>query len=147
MKINHSLFTRRVFLNGLLGGWLAGLASAFISPFLKYVFPPVQEPDKVTLPLADVQGLPADTFKAFAWGNKPALVKKMADGSFFALIAVCTHLDCNVTYVPAQKRFYWACHGGWYDENGRNIAGPPPAPLRRLAAAAEGDTLVIRKQG
>ena len=42
---------------------------------------------------------------------------------------VCTHMECNVAYRPEEKKFYCACHKGWFDETGKNIAGPPPKPL------------------
>lgn len=146
MKLPYSLFPRRAFLNGLVGGGLAALGAAFVGPLLKFVIPPTREPDEVSLPLADYGDMAAGTVRNFAWGNKPAFLKKTGDGSYVALVGVCTHLDCNVTFLPEEKRFYCACHKGWYDEDGVNIAGPPPAPLRRLAVGAEGDTLVVRKQ-
>ena len=147
MKIPYSLFSRRAFLNSLIGGWLAALGAAFISPFMKFVVPPEQEPDEVSLPLADYQELAQNVVKVFPWGNKPGLLRRTGDGGYLAFVGVCTHLDCNVVYRPEQKRFYCACHEGWYDENGINIAGPPPSPLRRLAVSVEGDALVVRKQG
>jgi Rieske Fe-S protein len=147
MKIPYSLFSRRAFLNSLIGGWLAALVAAFVGPFMKFVIPPEREPDQVSVPLADVQGLTPHVVKTFAWGNKPGLLRKTEDGGYLAFVGVCTHLDCNVTYRTEQRRFYCACHEGWYDENGLNIAGPPPSPLRRLAVSVEGDALVVRKQG
>jgi Rieske Fe-S protein len=146
MKLLYSLFSRRAFLNSLIGGWLAALGAAFISPLVKYIVPPTREPDQVSLPLADVKDLDANAVQGFAWGNKPGLLKKTEDGAYIAFVGVCTHLDCNVSFVPAQRRFYCACHEGWYDENGLNVAGPPPAPLRRLAVSVEGDALIIKKQ-
>jgi len=147
MKLKYSLFSRRVFLDGLLGGGLAALAALFVGPLAKFVFPPYKEPDEVKLPAADYSGLPSNVAKGFAWGAKPGILKRAGDGSLEAFVGVCSHLDCNVTYKPEEKKFYCACHQGWYDENGVNIAGPPPAPLRRLSVTLEGDSLVIRKQG
>ncbi|MGD1010237.1 MAG: ubiquinol-cytochrome c reductase iron-sulfur subunit [Candidatus Aminicenantales bacterium] len=147
MRLQHSLFTRRVFLNSLLGGSLTAFAAIFIGPLVKFVFPPYKEPDEVKLAAADYSGLPANEVKGFAWGNKPGLIKRAADGSLVAFVAVCSHLDCNVTYLPAERKFYCACHKGWYDENGTNIAGPPPSPLRRLAVSLDGESLVVKKQG
>jgi Rieske Fe-S protein len=147
MRLQHSLFSRRVFLNSVLGGGLAAFAATFIGPVVKFIFPPYKEPDEVKLPAADYSGLPDNEVKGFAWGNKPGLIKRAADGSLVAFVGVCTHLDCNVTYVPGDRKFYCACHQGWYDENGKNIAGPPPAPLRRLAISVDGESLVIKKQG
>lgn len=146
MKLKDSLFSRRQFLNGLLGGWLGSLVASLIYPLIRSIFPPEREPDQVTLPLADYAGVPANTVKRFAWGSKPGLLKKTERGEFIAFVGVCTHLDCNVTYLPDQRKFYCACHDGWYDENGRNIGGPPPRPLRRLSVTVEGGNLIIGKE-
>ena len=69
------------------------------------------------------------------------------DGSILALKWVCTHMDCNVDYKPAEKRFYCPCHQGWFDENGKNVAGPPPKPLETLVITEEGEKLIIAKKG
>jgi Rieske Fe-S protein len=147
MKLKHSLFTRRQFLNGLLGGWLGALAAAFLYPIIKFVFPPTPEPEQVILPLADYSGLPPNSVKGFAWGSKPGLIRKTDDERLVAFVAVCTHLDCNVTYRADVRKFFCACHEGWYDESGVNIAGPPPRPLRRLSLAVEGENLIIKREG
>jgi Rieske Fe-S protein len=147
MRLKHSLFTRRQFLNGLLGGWLGGLAGLFLYPVLKFIFPPEREPEQVLLPLADYGSLEAGAIKNFVWGSKPGMLKKTAGGELLALVGVCTHLDCNVAYLPDKKKFFCACHEGWYDENGINIGGPPSKPLRRLAVTTEGENLVIKPEG
>lgn len=147
MKLKHSLFTRRQFLNGLLGGWLGALLASFLYPVIKFVFPPTREPDQVFLPFTDFKDMGSNSVKNFLWGNKPGLLKKKDDGSYLALVGVCTHLDCNVAYLPDQRKFFCACHDGWYDENGLNIGGPPPRPLRRLIVSVEGEDLIIKKEG
>jgi Rieske Fe-S protein len=146
MKLPYSLFSRRAFLNSLIGGWLAALGASFIGPLVKYILPPTPEPDQVSLALTDIKDMAAGSVHGFAWGNKPGLLKKAEDGTFIAFVGVCTHLDCNVSYIPEQKRFYCACHEGWYDENGVNVAGPPPSPLRRLDVSVEGDTMIVKKR-
>lgn len=147
MKLKHSLFTRRQFLNGLLGGWFGGLAASLIYPVLKFVFPPVREPDQVILPFSDFEAMEPNTVKNFPWGSKPGLLKKNEDGSYTAFVAVCTHLDCNVTYLQDQRKFFCACHDGWYDESGIHIGGPPPRPLRKLNLSIEGEDLIIKREG
>jgi len=146
MKLKHSLFTRRQFLNGLLGGWLAALLGSFLYPIVRFVFPPYREPDQVILLFADYKDMPPNSVRTFPWGSKPGLVKKNDDGSYSAFVAICTHLDCNVTYLPEQKKFFCACHEGWYDEKGINIGGPPSRPLRRLGIVVEGEDLIIKKE-
>jgi Rieske Fe-S protein len=147
MKLPYSLFSRRAFLDSLIGGWLAALGAAFVGPGLEFIVPPTREPDRVSVPLADYGDMAPHTVKGFSWGNKPGFLKRTEEGGFVAFVGVCTHLDCNVSFVAEQRRFYCACHEGWYDEDGVNIAGPPPSPLRRLAVAVEGGSLVITKQG
>ncbi|MFQ6070082.1 MAG: ubiquinol-cytochrome c reductase iron-sulfur subunit [Candidatus Aminicenantales bacterium] len=145
MKLRYSLFTRRQFLNGLIGGWLAALAASFISPVLKFIFPPYKEPEEVILPLSNFQDMKPNSARTFFWGNKPGILKMRNDRSYQAFVGVCTHLDCNVQYLPQKRKFFCACHEGWYDENGINIAGPPPRPLRQLRVAVEEENLVIRR--
>jgi len=45
------------------------------------------------------------------------------------LSAICSHLGCLVNYRKETREFVCPCHGGKYDIAGKNIAGPPPAPL------------------
>lgn len=147
MKLPYSLFSRRAFLDTLIGGWLAALGAAFAGPALRFIVPPTREPDRVSVLLSEYEGMPLHTVKGFSWGNKPGFLKRTEEGGFIAFVGVCTHLDCNVSFLAEERRFYCACHEGWYDEDGNNIAGPPPSPLRRLAVAVEGDALIVTKQG
>ena len=146
MKLKTTLFSRRKFLNGLLAGGLGSLFASLLFPILRSVIPPYKEPDEVRLPGADFDGMEPGEIRSFAWDIKPGYLKRNADGAFTAFVGVCTHLDCNVSYLPDRKRFFCACHDGWYDEEGRNIAGPPPAPLRRLSVSVEGAEIVVRKE-
>lgn len=146
MKLAYSLLSRRRFLNWLGGGTLGSLMASLIYPLLKTAIPPYREPDEVVLPLAEYSTLAPNTVKTFSWGIQPGIIKKNRDGNLEAFVGVCTHLDCNVQYLPEQRKFYCPCHQGWYDENGVNIAGPPPRPLRRLFLFAAGDNLVVRKE-
>ena len=145
MKLPYSMFSRRRFLNGLLAGFGTALAGTFVGPVVRFVFPPYKEPDEVKLPFADFKDMKPGEIKGFAWGIKPGFLKLQEDGGYLPLVGVCSHLDCNVAYQADKKRFFCACHDGWYDDNGINIQGPPPKPLRRLTAAVEGEELIVRK--
>jgi cytochrome b6-f complex iron-sulfur subunit len=147
MRLKNSLFSRRQFLNGLLGGWLAALLGSFLYPIIKVVIPPYREPDQVILPFSEFKDMARNSVRRFAWGSKPGLLKRNDDGSMTAFVAVCTHLDCNVTYLQDQRKFFCACHEGWYDENGVNIGGPPPRPLRQLIMEISGEDLIIKREG
>jgi Rieske Fe-S protein len=52
-----------------------------------------------------------------------------------------------VSYLPDQKKFFCACHEGWYDEFGTNIGGPPSTPLRRLFVEIVPPDLIIKREG
>jgi len=147
MKLKHSFFTRRQFLNGLLGGWLGALLASFLYPALKFLFPPTREPDQIVLNFSDYKDMKPNSVRNFSWGTKPGILKKKEDGSYQAFVAVCTHLDCNVAYLPERRNFFCACHDGWYDENGVNTGGPPPKPLRQLLVVIEEEELIIKKEG
>jgi Rieske Fe-S protein len=56
-------------------------------------------------------------------------------------------MECNVAYKPEERKFYCACHQGWFDENGTNIAGPPPKPLEIFEITQEGEKLIVARKG
>ena len=148
MKLDYSLISRRTFLNTLFGGWLIAVLSGGVYAFLKFVFPTVgKEPDFVILNKADFLGMPGNTVKTFAWGGKPGFFLKKGDGTMLALKGVCTHMECNISYVPDARKFYCACHKGWFDDNGKNIEGPPPKPLESFDIITAGEKLIIAKKG
>lgn len=144
MKLEDSLITRRRHLGGMLGGWLAALLAPLTWPIARFLLPPRPEPKEVTLIAEEFRDLAPGAVRGFAWGSRPALLRREADGRWSGFIAVCTHLDCNVSWLPEDRKFFCACHDGWYDEAGRNIAGPPPRPLRRLAVVEQGASLIVK---
>lgn len=62
---------------------------------------------------------------------------------FEALSAHCTHKGCVVAWEPKLKQFHCPCHGGLYDANGKNISGPPPAPLPKLATKVSKGVVMV----
>lgn len=95
-----------------------------------------------TAALAGPNGIPAGKVADFKPGEYKSVTlpggmayvqrlpgKKVA---FLALNAACTHKGCPVNWDTAQRQFLCPCHGGRYDAMGKNIAGPPPAPLASL---------------
>jgi nitrite reductase/ring-hydroxylating ferredoxin subunit len=148
MKLRFSLITRRIFLNTLFFGWLGAFFSGTFYAVLKFAFPTLgKEPDFVVLNWQDFAALPANSVKPFPWGGTVGLYFRKEDGSALALKGVCTHMECNVAYRPAEKKFYCACHEGWFDDNGVNIAGPPPKPLEIFTITREGEKLIVARKG
>lgn len=148
MKLNWSLVTRRKFLNTLFSGWFFAFLAGCAYPYLKFIYPNLgKEPDFVLLDAKDFLEIPPNSTKPFAWGGKLGLFFKKTDGTVHALKGVCTHMECNIMYKPEERKFYCPCHKGWFDENGKNIAGPPPKPLEFFEIRLEGEKLVISKKG
>jgi Rieske Fe-S protein len=51
-----------------------------------------------------------------------------------------------VQYRGEQNDIWCACHNGVYDLKGRNVSGPPPAPLETFnVSVVEGDILISRQ--
>jgi nitrite reductase/ring-hydroxylating ferredoxin subunit len=148
MKLKDSYISRRLFLSRLLAGWLAGLAGFLAYPIARFLAPlEAPEPPFVLLPAQDYLSIPPNSTRGFPWGNKMGVFMKASDRSLRAFKGVCSHLDCNVIYKPEERRFFCACHDGWYDEEGRNIAGPPPRPLERLEVRTQKDKLIVHRPG
>ena len=148
MKLKYSLITRRQFLNTLFGGSLVAFFSGTIFSLAKFAFPTLgKEPDFVVLAKADFTYIPKNSAKAFAWGGVLGLLLKREDGSVAALKGVCTHMECNVAYRPEEKKLYCACPQGWFNDTGKNIAGPPPKPLEFFEVMEKGEKLIIARKG
>jgi Rieske Fe-S protein len=148
MKLNYSLITRRTFLNTLFFGWIAAFFSGTLYALLKFAFPTLgKEPDFVVLNRKDFENLEKNSVKPFPWGGTVGLYYRKENGSVLALKGVCSHMECNVAYRPVEKRFYCACHQGWFDDTGKNIAGPPPRPLEIFEIREEGEKLIIARKG
>ena len=122
---------RREFCDLLLGGSLGLTALAALYPAASFLVPPESgesETASVVLPFP-AEELKANEGRIFKFGSTPGLVVKLNSGEIRAYNARCTHLSCIVQYAPEEQRIFCACHAGWYDLTGLNVAGPPPRPL------------------
>jgi thiosulfate dehydrogenase [quinone] large subunit len=72
-------------------------------------------------------------FQDLATGD-PAILVRLADGSFVAYDAVCTHNGCTVEFDTPSGFIFCPCHGAVFDPtNGaRPIQGPTDIPLTKL---------------
>ena len=138
---------RRDFLGILLGGgFLAWIVSLFY-PVIKYLNPPELEEATVTsVKIGAVEDMQKDSGKIIKFGSKPVIVVRKQSGDYVAFSAVCTHLDCIVQYRKDLTQIYCACHNGKYDLNGRNVSGPPPAPLKKYGVSIKNDEVIVFKE-
>lgn len=75
-------------------------------------------------------------------------INKNTDGSLLILSPICTHLGCVVGDASNEKvkegiTYACPCHGGYYDEFGINVEGPPPRPLDKYEAFLQDDNVYI----
>jgi len=139
---------RRGFVNWLLGTSAAGVALAILYPVVRYIVPPPSAESatsSVTLPFAPADIGPNEG-KAFRFGNRPGLLVRTPSGELRAFSAVCTHLACTVQYKSEDSRIWCACHNGYFDLNGTNVAGPPPRPLDAFEVNVRGDEIVVSQK-
>ncbi len=138
--------TRRDFLNYILGFSFFALLSAVLYPIFLYLKPPkAQEVDVSNLKIAKTTEIENGSSKMFKIGNKPGILIRTNEGEFKAFSAVCTHLDCTVQYKKDENLIWCACHNGRYDLNGKNISGPPPAPLTPYNITVQKDEIFVSK--
>ncbi len=138
--------SRRDFLSTVLKGGFIAWAGAIIYPIFNYLEPPKAKELKVSqLSIGKVEDMAKDSGKIVKFGNKPVLVIRKNTGEYAAFSAVCTHLDCIVQYRKDYGQIYCACHNGKYDLNGKNISGPPPAPLEKYSVNIQKEEVIIYK--
>ncbi len=138
---------RRRFLGVLLGGGIVASAISFLYPVLRYVVPPANtDLGGEEVIAAKVGELKPNSGKIFKFGSKPGLLILDADGTYRAMSASCTHLNCTVQYRSDRKQVWCACHNGTYDLNGRNISGPPPRPLQAFDVHVSGEDIVVSRK-
>ncbi|KPJ89099.1 MAG: plastoquinol--plastocyanin reductase, partial [Gemmatimonas sp. SG8_17] len=116
-------------------------------PVSRYLIPPAAgESTAATVTLAvKPEDIPANSGRIFKFGNQPGILLRTPSGELRAFAASCTHLACIVQYREDLSRIWCACHNGHFDLNGRNVQGPPPAPLEAYEVNVRGDEIVISR--
>ncbi len=149
---------RRTFLKWGISLLNALLAAVLAVPGLGYLLTPVlrksqsgwirlgpvadftgPDPQKATFTYISEAGYTRSEKQGFVWVEAGA-----QPDSLTVFSAVCTHMGCNVAWVPQEGQFVCPCHGGRYNRDGEVVAGPPPRPLTRLPVRIENDELLIQ---
>jgi cytochrome b6-f complex iron-sulfur subunit len=129
--------SRREFIKKALYGVIALLGLGSLLAGLKVLAPTArQEKELVWFPLLSEDEVPRSGVKktelvyAVTGKERKARVFIVSSPAGIAVLsAICSHLGCLVNYRKETREFVCPCHGGKYDISGRNIEGPPPAPL------------------
>jgi len=138
--------SRRTFAEWLLGVGVVGSLVSFLYPVLKFVVPPaVAEAIELNVVAATVDEMPPNSAKIFKFGRRPALLVNTPAGELRAFDGICTHLNCTVQYRADFGQIWCACHNGFYDLTGKNVAGPPPRPLPPLQVDVRGNEIIVSR--
>jgi Rieske Fe-S protein len=141
--------SRKRFIGWLLGTSAGAFLAAVFYPVVRYLIPPLaaeSAASTVTLAIRP-EDIAANTAEIFKFGSRAGILVRTPSGELRAFSAVCTHLSCIVQYRPDLGHIWCACHNGHFDLNGRNISGPPPAPLEAFAVNVREDQIVVSKGG
>jgi len=143
--------SRREFIKKSIYGVLALLGLGFLVPGIRMISP-VSEREKklVFFPLIAEEEIPRTGVKKaellFTVAGKErktrVFIVSATDGPT-VFSATCSHLGCLVNYHKDKREFVCPCHGGRYDLTGKNIAGPPPAPLTRFPVRRQDGMLLV----
>jgi cytochrome b6-f complex iron-sulfur subunit len=137
---------RRRFLQGFLTSTVGLLAAAVVYPVLRFISPPRVAEDVSSRVLAGkVSEVSKEGWKIFPFGAEPGILVEKSPGEFRAFSATCTHLECTVQFDKSAHRIWCACHNGFYDLEGKNVAGPPPRPLKPYSVQVSGDDIYVSK--
>ena len=143
------LRSRRRMLTGLVAGFGALTAAAASLPVVGFLLPPKGTlSDRSLVRAAAKSELAERTAKKVTVLGKPILLVRLEGERFFALSAVCTHMDiCHLDWNEARREFVCPCHGGAFDVYGNVVKGPPSVPLKSYDIEQLGDELYIRREG
>jgi Rieske Fe-S protein len=128
--------TRRDLLDWFLSSSVGALVIALAYPVWRFMTPPhVPEPTTRAVEAGTTNDpeLLDRGYKIVRFANEPVILIRLSETEYRAFAATCTHLDCIVEYQRPERRIWCNCHNGHYDLHGRNVAGPPPRPLRPYA--------------
>lgn len=100
-----------------------------------------------TLPLrriASLSSLPVGSTLVFQYPgpHDDCILIRTAGDRLLAYSQKCTHLSCAVIPDVSKGVIRCPCHEGLFDlATGRNITGPPPRPLPRIALEVRGNDI------
>ena len=138
--------SRRRFLDTFLGASTVALAGAILYPVFRFLSPPrIPEATGNRVLAGKVSEVGKEGWKIFPFGSEPGILVEASAGQYLAYSASCTHLGCTVQFDRPSKRIWCACHNGWYDLDGKNVAGPPPRPLLGYKVQVVGDEIFVTR--
>lgn len=138
---------RRRLLDGLLSVTGLGFLGAVVYPIVRYLTPPrISDAVASSVVAARLSDVKPNAGKIFRFGSRPGILVRLPSGEWRAFSAVCTHLQCTVQYRSDLEQIWCPCHNGHFDLTGRNVSGPPPAPLEAYDAVVNGEDVIVSRR-
>ena len=131
-----------------LAGWAGflGVLGASALAFTRFMFPRVLFEPSPTFRAGTPDEYPAGSVSERWKKDQRVWIVRQEDGSFYALLAICTHLGCTPNWFLAEDKFKCPCHGSGFKRSGINFEGPAPRPLERIKIGLSDDgQLVVDK--
>lgn len=123
-----------------LGSGMTGLA--LVVPSLMYLWPAARGGGAEKVEVEGAQSMAVGQARTIQVGSLAVIVVRKRTG-FEAYSASCTHLGCLVKWDAGKKQFLCPCHAATFDENGKVVSGPPPAPLPQLKVKEVGEKVFV----
>jgi cytochrome b6-f complex iron-sulfur subunit len=75
--------------------------------------------------------------------GKPLVLIALADGSYSALDATCTHQGCKTTFAAEKGQLSCPCHGSTFTPTGAVTAAPATKPLTSFATVKDSSGVTV----
>lgn len=101
---------------------------------------------KITIPFSDfpdLMKLGGSLVGRSSGYRNPIVIAQPTQGMFVALDAICTHMNCTVSYNALNVELDCPCHGSTYEVDGTVIGGPAPLPLTSFTASSDGTSVTV----
>jgi len=134
--------TRRGFLDVFIGICSTIMAAAIAIPGLLYLWPAAQGGASEEVEVKGAKGMKVGEATILQVKGKAVHVVRTATG-FEAYSAICTHLGCLVKWEESRKEFLCPCHAATFDNKGKVVSGPAPAPLPPYSVKDLGDKVFV----
>ncbi|MCF6309362.1 MAG: ubiquinol-cytochrome c reductase iron-sulfur subunit [Sulfurimonas sp.] len=157
--------SRRGFMGKAFGA-VAGVGAVGSLVAMKKTWDPLPSVKAAGFTTLDMSIYPEGKLITEKWRGKPIFIlrktKEMIDSQtesqatrdivvagihYMIAIGLCTHLGCIPAYIPAEKEFHCACHGGQFDWSGQVTKTPPPRGLDIPPFKIEGNKMILGEVG
>ncbi|MBK7641670.1 MAG: Rieske 2Fe-2S domain-containing protein [Planctomycetes bacterium] len=142
------LRTRRRMLAGMAGGLGVLTAMGAGIPVLGFLMPPKGViPDRDLVRVAAQAEIKEHSGWRVTLLGQPVLLVRLENNRWFALSAICTHMNiCHLDWNEERRELVCPCHGGAFDVYGNVVQGPPAVPLESYGVELVGPDVFVRRK-